>query len=1055
MNRISSFSIIVIFILFTLVGLALFKSLNLQLNPTRSLSSITVRYSWPGNEAKVVEQEVTSKLESTFARILGVKYINSGSYNGSGYIWLSLDKEADVDAVRFEISMLVRQVWAGLPQGLSYPTIGADMPNNMQPLLTYTINAPLALQQIMQYSEVEIKQKLASLTGIGSVELSGAEPYQWVIEYNSDVLKSFGLSEWDIKSAVYTNNAKDGLGLANITANPSLTGSNTTVLPVQLQTQKTNSLLEIPIKNVKGHIVYLKEVAQLKHQEAKPNSYYRINGLNTISLTIYAQPNQNQIAVGNRVKETISIIKQNLPKGYSIENSYDSNEYVEREISNISWRFFTALGLLLIFVFIIYRQPKYLFLIATTFVVNLSIASIFYYLFKIEIHLYSLAGITVSLGLMTDNIIVMADHLRNRGNRTVWMALLAGTMAMASTLVIIFFLDDQIKANLTDFALIVIVNQTVSLITALFFVPSLMKLLNISKVHKRISQAKSKFITRFKVALVKVQRSFYALVRKWKLLFIATLVLGFGLPIFMLPSKWEGDKWYNSVYNSTLGSDVYTNSIKPISDKVLGGSLRLFVNNVNSGSYFNQNTETSLSVNASLPHGSTIEHANILARDMENYLTQFKEIRTFQTSVSARQISTSIYFKKEYQNDGFPYKLKGLLISKALELGGAYWSVYGFGDGFNNESRENAGNNTIRMLGYNYETLLSLASSLKNKLVENPRIKEVFIQSEVSYFKPDNSEFVIKMSYEKAILAGLNPYQLFAGLKEKTLNNDPFASLYHEGNYENIVLKDTQSPKNDVWSLNRIPINQGNLHYNFMKFCTIEKEISSQSVCKENQQYSIYLQFDYIGTERSASKYIEKTVEDYQTTLPLGYTVKNENNRWYWSNGMNRDQYLLIALIMVIIFFIGAVLFESLLYPFAVILMIPISFIGIFLTFFLFDLNFDQGGFAAFILLCGITVSAAMYIINDYSVLHRKHRSEKPNNMRLYLKAFQYKIIPILLTLAATFLGFVPFLIGEKQPFWFTMAAGVCGGLVFTLLGIVIYLPLFLGIKERTHSYQK
>jgi multidrug efflux pump subunit AcrB len=709
---------------------------------------------------------------------------------------------------------------------------------------------------------------------------------------------------------------------------------------------------------------------------------------------------------------------------------------------------------------LIYRQLKFLLLIVATFVVNLSIAAIFYYIFNIEIHLYSLAGITVSLGLMTDNIIVMGDHLRNRGNLSAWLAILAGTLAMASTLVIIFFLDEKIKANLVDFALIVIVNQSISLVTALFFVPALMESLQLRKKGMSVNQfvnvdrstkgiKRQIRILKVKIKLIWFQRALYKLIGKWRWLAYLLFIIGFGIPVFMLPPKWSGENWYHHFYNKTLGSETYTSNIKPVVDKFFGGSLRLFVNYVFEGSYFSRNEETSLYITASLPHGSTIEQSNNLAGKMELWLRQFNEIKTFQTNVEPRHIWIMVYFKKESQRSAFPYQLKGMAVSKAIELGGAYWGVYGFGDGFSNETRENAGMYTITMWGYNYDKLIDLAEKLKLKLQENQRLQEVYILPERSWFKPDNTEFNAKVNAEKACLAKISPLQLFSGLKAQTLKREASALIYLDGKFENIILQDKQAAKNDVWLLDNLFIGPDSSAYRFKDYCSIKKELRSASICKENQQYRIYLQFDYIGSDKFARKYIKKTVEQFQPLLPLGYTVKDNNDWLFWLQMMDKNQYWLIGLVILTIFFICSILFESLKYPLAVILTIPVSFIGVFLTFYLFDLNFDQGGFAAFIMLCGLTVSAAIYIVNDYSVLKRLNKNLKRSNLHIYLKAFQYKIIPILLSMSATILGFIPFLTGAKQAFWFSMAAGVCGGLVFALLGIFFYLPLFLGIKFK------
>lgn len=104
-------------------------------------------------------------------------------------------------------------------------------------------------------------------------------------------------------------------------------------------------------------------------------------------------------------------------------------------------------------------------------------------------------------------------------------------------------------------------------------------------------------------------------------------------------------------------------------DKALGGSLRLFIQKVYEGSYFTRNEEVVLYANANLPNGDTLEQMNTLMKRMETYLSRFKEIRQFHTSIySPRRASMQIYFKKEARNSGFPYTLKANMISKALEL---------------------------------------------------------------------------------------------------------------------------------------------------------------------------------------------------------------------------------------------------------------------------------------------------------------------------------------------------------------------------------------------------
>jgi multidrug efflux pump subunit AcrB len=236
--------------------------------------------------------------------------------------------------------------------------------------------------------------------------------------------------------------------------------------------------------------------------------------------------------------------------------------------------------------------------------------------------------------------------------------------------------------------------------------------------------------------------------------------------------------------------------------------------------------------------------------------------------------------------------------------------------------------------------------------------------------------------------------------------------------------------------------------YKLAELATVEKGQMPQEIAKENQQYRLCLQYEYIGSNLQGNKVQERVLENINKLLPMGYTAMNSNESYTWDQKDFR-QYLLLLIVMAIIFFISSILFNSLRQPLSILCIIPISYIGVFLTFYLFRLNFDQGGFASFVLLCGITVNAGIYIMNEYNSLRRRFPRLSP--LRAYTKAWNVKAIPIFLTVVSTILGFIPFMVGmQKEGFWFPLAAGTIGGLVMSVIGIFFFLPLFcLKRKDR------
>src|SRR5574344_1705222 len=249
------------------------------------------------------------------------------------------------------------------------------------------------------------------------------------------------------------------------------------------------------------------------------------------------------------------------------------------------------------------------------------------------------------------------------------------------------------------------------------------------------------------------------------------------------------------------------------------------------------------------------------------------------------------------------------------------------------------------------------------------------------------------------------------------------------------------SDEYDVWGLSNIPITISEHTYKLSDLETVEKGQSPQKVIKEDQQYVICLQYEYIGSSEQGKKILKEDLEKFNRTLPMGYGAKDEESYWSW-NDEDKSQYGLLLVVITIIFFTTAILFNSVKQPLAIIFIIPVSYIGVFLTFYIFDLNFDQGGFASFILLCSITVNASIYILNEYNSIRKRYIRLSP--LRAYTKAWNTKIIPIFLTVVSTILGFIPFMVGEgKEAFWFPLAAGTIGGLVASVIGIFIFLPLF------------
>jgi len=303
--------------------------------------------------------------------------------------------------------------------------------------------------------------------------------------------------------------------------------------------------------------------------------------------------------------------------------SLDNTGFIREEISRNLFRAALSVILLLVFALLVSRDLRYMLILFISMVATIFIAFIFYWLFRLEIHLYSMAGIAVSFGMIISNMIVMTDHIKYHHNRKVGISLMAATLTTVGALVVIFFLDESSRVTLADFAAVVIINLMASLAVALFFIPSLAQSIGFARksdaanfqgkhftgkralansrgnsfAGKRAAASirRKRFAVRFTRFYERAIRSFI----RYRKVYLTAAVLLFGLPLFWLPDSLpvkngqddchpvsrELTRW-QQLYNKTLGNTRYVTDIKPIVNKLAGGTLRLFSDRVKSSNYY-------------------------------------------------------------------------------------------------------------------------------------------------------------------------------------------------------------------------------------------------------------------------------------------------------------------------------------------------------------------------------------------------------------------------------------------------------------------------------------
>lgn len=1041
---ISAFSVLLIMATLSVIGIALLPHINVQYSPTSVEHRISVSFSWPGTATRVVEMDATSRLEGALSVVKGCRGVSSRSRRGSGSITLNFTKETDMAAARFEVASIIRNIYTKLPEGVSYPSISLNTSGSRErSSLSYTIKAGIPAEQIYDFVVENVSTPLSRIEGVDKVNISGVTPFEWLITFNPEALEAVGLTANDLNSAFAAYFRNDIVGLTTIDEGDGIERS----IVLKLRNVGSLDFDNIPITKRNDRLYYFRDFARAQWRESLPASYRRINGLNTVNLSITLEGHTNMLRVAESVRERMDELIATFPAEISAELSYDSSEYVRSELDKIYLRTLLCVTILLLFVLLVSRDVRYLVMITLTLAVNILVAVIFYVLFDVGIHIYSLAGITVSLGIIIDTAIIMVDHYSYYRNRRVFISILGALFTTIGALGVIWLLPESQRDNLLDFALVIVINLIVSLIVALLFVPALL-----DKVPLKRSMTSSSIKSRRIIVRITARYERFILwgrVHRWVLLVL--LIWGFGMPFFLLPNKIETERndeelpFYSVWYNKVMESKFIAENRATI-DMIFGTSLNLFNREIGKYNYYREPARPELSISAGMPEGCTVQQLNDVVRHMENYLSQYDQIETFETNISSyNSASISVSFKPEWEHTPFPAQLKQEVIAAATNFGGATWRVTGVDDNyFNNNVTSTSMSNIIKLTGYNFDQLSAYAEQLMDSLRSNRRVSQVELMDGNAWSLP-NTEFHILYNKEKIASDGLDIYDYYNSL-HTMLYNSSLASVYSENERQLVVMQSEGRERYDRWYLENAQVDIDSTQMKLSTIGSIDKRRSDITINRAKQSYEIQVGFDFVGSYELCNRMVDRTVKTFnEEILPLGFSAAKQSHSY--SAAEKKTQIKLILLIIAIIYAMCAIIFESLLLPLVIIMMIPVSFIGVFLIFGLTEFRFDQGGFAAFVLLCGIVVNAGIYLITECMECQR---TSKKSGLRLYMMAYNHKIVPISLTIISTILGLVPFLFdGPEEVFWFAFAIAAISGTLFSIIALMVYLPIFMPMDNQ------
>ncbi|NJB84491.1 multidrug efflux pump subunit AcrB [Lewinella marina] len=1003
------------------LGYLLLPRLSVRWQPGVTGATLRVDYGWPGAGPEAVEQQITAPLEGAFALVRGVQEIRSVSRQGSGYIRLQLEEGTDADFLRFRVASQVRRLYPKLPIGITYPRLSYTTPDDEEydtPVLTYALSGPVDATALYRYATDRLLPQLSLQEGLARTEVTGGNRLQWRIALDPARIAVAGLTVGEVRTRLGEHFARSGLGFVVDGNNPVYAYRQDA--PGEAVALTPGDWEALPLVGRSGKVIRLGELARVYREPPPARGYYRINGETSVRLLVYATPDANRLRLADEYGTRVRALEGSLLPGYHLRLEDDATEYLREELRRTRNRTLLSMGILLVFVLLAYQSLRRLLVVTFALAVNLGLAFLLYWLLGVELNLYAFAGIAVSFGIMIDNVIIMLDALRRPGGSRVGPAIAGATLTTLASLSVIFLLSAELRAQLYELARVMTINLSTSVAVALLLVPALTPRPDNTDTERLPPIADNGY-----------SRLVAALVRYRKTVLVAT-ILAFGLPLWMLPNRV--DDW--PLYNRTLGSPYYHDVLRPHVNRWLGGSFRLFTHYVYAGSGYRPPEETKLYVNAALPEGATVDQLNDVLLLVEKYLAGFGgRIDRYTSRVNSGQYGAmEITFPEG--NAAFPFRLKNELTAFATNFGGVKWNIYGVGQGFSNASGGGSAGFRVEMRGYNQSGLDRHAGRLAELLLNHPRVQEVDTNANLNWWERDRAEYRLDFDRRELARRGLAVNSLRQALEWFDRSNQ--ADLYLAGG-EPVAITTRDAGDYDRWRLENWSVPVDTFALAFASVARLKKAMAPQALHKIDQQYLRMVEFEYLGSPEFGGRHLNACLDTLRAELPLGFSAERNHYRQRLAAG---EMSYLMGLAVILIFFICALLFESLGQALGIVLLIPVSCIGVFLTFYGFDVRLDQGGYTSFLLVAGLAVNGLILVLSEYNYLRRAYGGHA--GAGLYAEAVRRKITPILLTVVSTAAGLAPFLFGGRQEvFWHALAAGTIGGLAFSVLVIVAIGPVF------------
>ena len=513
---------IVMNLLLILFGIIGYTFLGVREFPSIDPAQISVRTSYAGANAEIIESQITEPLEKSINSIDGIRNISSSSNQGTSNITIEFNLDKNLEEAANDVRDKVSQALRSLPQDIDAAPVVSKADADSEPIITMTVqSATKNVLELSDYAENVIAQRLQTIPGVSSVQIWGQKKFAMRLWIDPVKLASYGLTVLDVRTALNSQNVELPSG--------KLTGANTELAVKTIGNLSTEEgFNNIVIRAEGSRIIRLSDVGQATLEAENFETKMSDSGYPMVSLAVIPQPGTNYLDIAKEFYEEYDRLEVDLPEGFEINVAIDNTQFVKRAVLEVVETLLISIVLVVIIIYIFFRNWSIAFRPLIDIPVSLIATFFVMYLCGFSINVLTLLAIVLATGLVVDDGIVVTENIFKKveegmspieaaikGSNEIFFAVISISVTLAAVFLPVIFLEGFVGRLFREFGIVI---GSAVLISA-FVSLSLTPMLN-AYLMKGGEQKRSKFYDRTERYFVAMNKEYEGslrsfLSRKW------------------------------------------------------------------------------------------------------------------------------------------------------------------------------------------------------------------------------------------------------------------------------------------------------------------------------------------------------------------------------------------------------------------------------------------------------------------------------------------------------------------------------------------------------------